>query len=200
MFTYFINIYHFLFRKNRIPKESPFKKTAINGRYLLSKIPEMKKDFEIFKIPIVSISHTKLYSSKNLPGKYLLNIVLFIIDFFKNYTGNKEKLKEEFYMNDDGVVQDFEYFKTPEKYKKNNNNVESEDYPGKDSDKARIKSRMTDHNGKVTTSEPSWDLDEDKTSGQRSDQKGLFKSQSAKNKKIYYDDEKIVETINSSYV
>jgi hypothetical protein len=38
------------------------------------------------------------------------------IDFFKNYRGDKKKLTEVFFLNPDGLVEDFEYFKNPEKF------------------------------------------------------------------------------------
>jgi hypothetical protein len=53
------------------------------------------------------------------------------IDFFKNYSGDKKKLTEVFFLNPDGLIEDFEYFIYPEKFTLKNQ--------GEDSAEARLR-------------------------------------------------------------
>jgi hypothetical protein len=46
--------------------------------------------------------------------------MLFILDFFNNYGGDTDKLKNEFFMNDAGLIENFNCFKTPDLYENKN--------------------------------------------------------------------------------
>lgn len=101
---------------------------------MLEKIPEMVEEFTNFNICKKTISATFLYSSKFLPGKYKIFILLFIIDFLakygkKNIDGEKniDKLIIEFKINPK-KHDESEYFKNNWEIKSLDNNNKNNFY------------------------------------------------------------------------